>query len=345
MGTETVQEGAATIDADIPCLSCGYNLRGLAEDGRCPECGTAIEPSVQRYRLRGRQRWRRRARAAVAHADRALRRLFGVWGRRLPEMPLDLAENGWRREMREAAWLLAVATLWPLVGFPISLGVLLAGSGRIEGRDGFHAAFGQELAVRAGYLACYCLPWVLAGWAMWKAGRREYVRPGYRRDSAEFRWGLRITAVVWLATPALINPPWEYYANEGFYPLLALAGPLSVLFCGRMAAVARRAGRPRLGGHCSVVGWIACVAIALQFLLGLLVLSGRSRWWADEVFAVSPLPGGGLLWFAMWLVPAVARKADASAVSAGVAILFLLGLATWSCVTLLRVARVTRVQR
>ncbi|MCH9035577.1 MAG: hypothetical protein IID42_13930, partial [Planctomycetes bacterium] len=36
---------AAARDADVPCTHCGYNLRGLAEGGRCPECGTAIAQS------------------------------------------------------------------------------------------------------------------------------------------------------------------------------------------------------------------------------------------------------------------------------------------------------------
>ena len=31
---------------DVPCLNCGYNLRGLEEDGQCPECGVPIERSL-----------------------------------------------------------------------------------------------------------------------------------------------------------------------------------------------------------------------------------------------------------------------------------------------------------
>jgi hypothetical protein len=32
--------------ADVPCLRCGYNLRGLAPDGQCPECGHLVHMSV-----------------------------------------------------------------------------------------------------------------------------------------------------------------------------------------------------------------------------------------------------------------------------------------------------------
>jgi uncharacterized repeat protein (TIGR04138 family) len=37
---------APTIDGDLPCLECGYNLRSLASDGRCPECGLEVADSV-----------------------------------------------------------------------------------------------------------------------------------------------------------------------------------------------------------------------------------------------------------------------------------------------------------
>ncbi|MHC5023620.1 MAG: type II secretion system protein GspG [Planctomycetota bacterium] len=32
---------------DLTCLGCGYNLRGLQVDGRCPECGEWILRSLQ----------------------------------------------------------------------------------------------------------------------------------------------------------------------------------------------------------------------------------------------------------------------------------------------------------
>lgn len=36
-----------TLDHDRPCLSCGYNLRGLSVSGACPECGTPVERSLR----------------------------------------------------------------------------------------------------------------------------------------------------------------------------------------------------------------------------------------------------------------------------------------------------------
>src|SRR5687767_7233539 len=35
------------IDTDLPCVRCGYLLRGLKAGGSCPECDTAIRHSVR----------------------------------------------------------------------------------------------------------------------------------------------------------------------------------------------------------------------------------------------------------------------------------------------------------
>lgn len=34
------------IDEDLHCVHCGYNLRTLATDGDCPECGAPVEETV-----------------------------------------------------------------------------------------------------------------------------------------------------------------------------------------------------------------------------------------------------------------------------------------------------------
>jgi len=38
---------AMTVDTDVPCISCGYDLRGLMTDWNCPECGTPIRNSLR----------------------------------------------------------------------------------------------------------------------------------------------------------------------------------------------------------------------------------------------------------------------------------------------------------
>jgi len=38
---------AGMIATDVPCIKCGYNLRGLDEGRVCPECGTAVGRSLR----------------------------------------------------------------------------------------------------------------------------------------------------------------------------------------------------------------------------------------------------------------------------------------------------------
>lgn len=51
---ESETESAADVDADapvaadLPCVHCGYNLRGGRTSGKCPECATPIERSLGR---------------------------------------------------------------------------------------------------------------------------------------------------------------------------------------------------------------------------------------------------------------------------------------------------------
>src|SRR5436305_1574598 len=42
----------SALDDNLPCLRCGYNLRTLATDGRCPECSTPIASSLDTNLLR-----------------------------------------------------------------------------------------------------------------------------------------------------------------------------------------------------------------------------------------------------------------------------------------------------
>jgi hypothetical protein len=47
---DATEKPAEVVQEDVPCRRCAYNLRTLAVDGRCPECGTEVRPS-----LRGRE--------------------------------------------------------------------------------------------------------------------------------------------------------------------------------------------------------------------------------------------------------------------------------------------------
>jgi ribosomal protein S27AE len=51
-GSLSLFNEAGVIIADTTCRRCGYNLRGLSRDGRCPECGTPIGLSTHGDLLR-----------------------------------------------------------------------------------------------------------------------------------------------------------------------------------------------------------------------------------------------------------------------------------------------------
>lgn len=42
------QTAVEQVRADLPCLSCGYNLRTLPVSGACPECGLAVSDTLKR---------------------------------------------------------------------------------------------------------------------------------------------------------------------------------------------------------------------------------------------------------------------------------------------------------
>ena len=45
-------DDAGTVVVDQTCRRCGYNLRGLHRDGRCPECGAPVGLSIKGDLLR-----------------------------------------------------------------------------------------------------------------------------------------------------------------------------------------------------------------------------------------------------------------------------------------------------
>lgn len=49
--TETIEVTTAPpagVELDLPCYRCGYNVRGLAADGRCPECAAGVDETLRR---------------------------------------------------------------------------------------------------------------------------------------------------------------------------------------------------------------------------------------------------------------------------------------------------------
>src|SRR6185436_14704958 len=52
MSTLAAEIPTLTLDQNLPCLRCGYNLRTLPADSRCPECSTPISSSLNPNLLR-----------------------------------------------------------------------------------------------------------------------------------------------------------------------------------------------------------------------------------------------------------------------------------------------------
>jgi hypothetical protein len=77
-----------TIDVDLPCATCDYNLRGLTRRDRCPECGAGVARSL----------------AVAAHG-------------------LTRAERAWLWAQVRACYVLLVTAAWELV---CGLGVFAA---------------------------------------------------------------------------------------------------------------------------------------------------------------------------------------------------------------------------
>jgi hypothetical protein len=50
MGADTSTTPTPTIETDLPCAQCGYNLRTQPADGRCPECNHPVAVSVEAHR-------------------------------------------------------------------------------------------------------------------------------------------------------------------------------------------------------------------------------------------------------------------------------------------------------
>ncbi len=64
----TVAE-VARVGIDLPCISCGYNLRSLPMSGRCPECNSAIESALHHgWLMFADPQWLRRLRSGVTFA-------------------------------------------------------------------------------------------------------------------------------------------------------------------------------------------------------------------------------------------------------------------------------------
>lgn len=147
---ETSEKMLAPIDADVPCLRCGYNLRGLTGNV-CPECGASIErartgesflPWVRRSELghvrafwatvfvvvfRPRYLWAEIARPVSYRDAQAFRWRALVWTSPAILVLMWSWYLPWVEYGDRIEWLNALfVRVWPVVAFPVLLFVLMA---------------------------------------------------------------------------------------------------------------------------------------------------------------------------------------------------------------------------
>jgi len=147
---------ASELTGDLPCMRCGYNLRGLSIREMCPECQAPVratllilvDPKASEFKL---LRWPRlTAWGLVVWAVAALIATLGAWSIRLSELTLSWLHVAWSPD-----WV-----PWFVIGMALISGlasvVIVAPHGGVSRQERLRAA-GGVLA----YLPLTLLLWYL----------------------------------------------------------------------------------------------------------------------------------------------------------------------------------------
>ena len=238
-------ETAATADSppapSVRCLQCEYDLRGLPREANCPECGITVEPS-----------WQRRE-AELAG--------------RLP--PLHQSGRAWLRAMALACCLtIGVALLE-------SFGALRMVTGG-----------GRSFNIAGVVVGMTNLGVTLVG--VWLFGVREPLRPTGRAGSggsAPSRYAIRAIAVAVVVLPFALAPMMNRFGTApNFFRLFsvafaALSGVATWVAMRRLAAAARRDGRPVTARVATGLAWLAPPAWVTHAFIDSTILLGEHHYW------------------------------------------------------------------
>jgi len=263
----------APIELDIPCVGCGYDLRGLQSDGRCPECGLSIERSLHGDWLGVADRdWIDTVRLGIALGMPYL--LVYLAFLLVGGKDASITEAPMRASMLLALWLLAIGAIWLMTSkepYPAPaervcslrwlirffLVVCLLAQLGPDGSMEFHTGVGpvQLELEQSGALIALIAVWVVA--------MPFYLRRIARRVPDH---GLvnRLTRIGRLGALCMVIPPILLLAASWVRPSSTLA-PIIVL--------------PAL-----LVGWPGMIMLCTAYLLALRTLRRRLK----EIVASGP---------------------------------------------------------
>ncbi len=163
---------SATTEAAPPptCIVCGYDLRASPPEGRCPECGAAVERSLHGDWLRyADQDWLRAVHLGLEWMWTSLAIALSAAAAVLVSVTLDLFTDPLSRPA-PLNWLIGFLVMLVLVGalvaasgFPIGLILLTSQEPRLAPQESRRALILR--AVSIGLLPALVSPAVGAGWA------------------------------------------------------------------------------------------------------------------------------------------------------------------------------------
>jgi hypothetical protein len=209
---------ASNIDADLHCINCDYNLRGLHEDGRCPECGHPIAATTRQLKDEGEMRWLALVgRSAILIGANVLLPLFPPFNAILTAVGtwhLATPRAGATTHRRAARLLRAVALLTCLLQFLL----LTAAIGGMNERD--------LAALAVATLAAWASAAALTFICISRIARRVRDRPGVIQARI-----LAILAPLMLTVPALAISLQDGF-HDSFFPIFVSCALITACWAG-----------------------------------------------------------------------------------------------------------------